>query len=126
VKKLILLLLFIPLVSFGQLTYEEKNILAAEIFETFSEDYIKKSLFILVKLDEKAVIAAANKCLNDNDWEAQRDCEREIERTDRLAWYKKQKWWKKIKENEDVAYFIRAKIIRWADERWLENYLQSR
>ena len=95
-KKILLLLLFIPLVSFGQLTYEEKNILAAEIFETFSEDYIKKSLFILVKLDEKAVIAAANKCLNDNDWEAQRDCEREIERTDRLAWYKKQKWWKKL------------------------------
>ena len=121
-KKLILLLLFIPLVSFGQLTYEEKNTLAAEIFETFSEDYIKKSFFIIVKLDDKAIAAATKKYPNPNDWEAQIDYQREIESVDRLAWYKKQKWWEKIKKNEDVAYNVRAKIIAYSyDKGWFDN-----
>ena len=96
-KKLILLLLFIPLVSFGQLTYDEKNVIASEIFETFNENYIKQSFLEFVRLDDKAIAMAQKKFPNPYDWEAAIDYQREIENQDRLAWYKKQKWWKKIK-----------------------------
>ena len=81
--------------SFGQLTYEEKNTIAAEVFDTFSDDYIKKSVLTLVKLDEKAIASANKKYPNPKDWEKQIDFQREIENTDRLNWYKEQTGGKK-------------------------------
>ena len=121
-KKLILLLLFIPLVSFGQLTYDEKNVIASEIFETFNENYIKQSFLEFVRLDDKAIAMAQKKFPNPYDWEAAIDYQREIENQDRLAWYKKQKWWKKIKKNESVAFYVRAKIIGYAyDKGWFDE-----
>ena len=62
-KKLILLLLFIPLVSFGQLTYEEENAIASEIFETFNENYIKQSALEFLRLDDKAIAMAQKNTL---------------------------------------------------------------
>jgi len=121
-KKLLLLLMFIPLVSLGQLTYEEKNTIAAEVFDTFSDDYIKKSVLTLVKLDDKAIASANKKYPNPKDWEKQIDFQREIENTDRLNWYKKQNWWKKVNKNADIAYYVRAKIIGYSyDKGWLDN-----
>ena len=121
-KKLVLLLLFIPLVSFGQLTYDEKNVIASEIFETFNENYIKQSALEFLRLDDKAIAMAQKKYPNPKDWEAQIDYQREIENQDRLAWYKKQKWWKKIKKNESVAFYVRAEIIGYAyDKGWYDG-----
>lgn len=121
-KKLLFLLLFIPLVSFGQLTYDEKNAIASDIFETFNENYIKQSALEFLRLDDKAIAMAQKKFPNPYDWEAQIDYQREIENQDRLAWYKKQKWWKKIKKNESVAFYVRAKIIGYAyDKGWYDG-----
>ena len=121
-KKLLLLLLFIPLVSFGQLTYEEKNTIAAEIFETFNKNYIKESALEFLRLDDKAIAMAQKKYSNPKDWEAQIDYQREIENQDRLAWYKKQNWWKKINKNESIAFYVRAKIVGYAyDQGWYDG-----
>ena len=65
---------------------------------------------------------AQKKYPNPNDWEAQIDFQREIEDKDRLAWYKKQNWWKRVNKNESIAYYVRAKIIAYAyDNGWYDR-----
>ena len=119
-KKLILLL-FIPLVSFSQ-TYEEEKIKAEEVFESLSDDYIKTAALEFLRQDDLAIANASKKYPNPSDWEAQWDYQSGLENQFRLAWYKKQKWWKKIKKSESIALKVRSKIIAYALEKgWYDG-----
>ena len=115
------LALLISLNSFGQ-TYDEEKLIADEIFETFSDDYIKTAALEFLRQDDMAIANASKKYPNPSDWEARGIYQSELEKQFRLAWYKKQKWWKKIKKSESIASEVRSKIIGYAFEKgWFDG-----
>jgi len=107
------LALLISFSSFGQTKVDEK-LIADEIFETFSDDYIKTAALEFFRQDDMAIANASKKYPDPRYWAARVDYQSELEKKFRLAWYKKQKWWKKIKKSESIASKVRSKIIGYA------------
>jgi len=109
-RKILLLLMF-PIIAIGQnITKEEREKLSQEIFDSLSEKEKQKAFVEILGLDDFAIDKALNSHPNNNDWEARFNKQRSLEGYWRKKWYAKQKWWNKAKENEDVAYSVRAKI----------------
>jgi hypothetical protein len=96
------------------LTYDEKNQIAQEIFDSFDEKYIKSSFVLIWNDDTKAINQSKIKFPNPNDFMKQIDYQRELEQTFRTKWYNKQKWFKSLnyskEDNSSIAYYVRAKI----------------
>lgn len=109
-----IILLVICSSVFSQLTYDEKNQIAQEIFDSFDEKYIKSSFVLIWNDDTKAINQSKIKFPNPNDFMKQIDYQRELEQTFRTKWYNKQKWFKSLKyskeDNSSIAYNVRAKI----------------
>ena len=108
-----LILLVISTSVYSQLTYDEKNQIAQEIFDSFEEQYIKSSFVSIWNDDTKAINQSKIKFPNPNDFMNQIDYQRELEQTFRTKWYNKQKWFKSLKyskeDNSSIAYNVRAK-----------------
>lgn len=109
-----IILLVICSSVFSQLTFDEKNKIAQEIFDSFDEKYIKNSFVLIWNDDTKAINQSQIKFPNPNDFMKQIDYQRELEQTFRSKWYKKQKWFKSLnfsnEDNNSIAYYVRAKI----------------
>ena len=110
-KILSVLALLFSTISFSQeMSYDEINKLADEIFDTLTEKEIKKAFLEIIALDDFAIDSSDAKHPNSNDFMARIDTQRALEETWRLKWYKKQSWWKKARTNASIGYSVRAKI----------------
>lgn len=92
------------------MSYEERNELATEIFENLGEKELKKAFIEILGLDDFAIDSSWDKHPDPNDFMERIDVQRNLEETWRLKWYIKQSWWKKAKMSESVGYSVRSKI----------------
>lgn len=111
-KKLLLItfLSFFSITVAQEISREEKDLLAKDIFDSMSEEDRKKAFIEIIGLDDFAIDKATDDHPNPNDFMDRIDKQRFLEEYWRKKWYAKQNWWKRAKKNESVGYYVRSKI----------------
>ena len=110
ILSILLIFVFSTSVLSQESAFDKDNKIATEIFNTLNVKKIKKAFLEIIALDDFAIDSSWAKYPDPYDWDERTDLQRELEETWRLKWYKKQKWWKKIKEDKQIGYYIRSKI----------------
>ena len=115
-KKILLLLLFIPLISFGQDYKDEKPVLMEKIKAWGDKKTFEIYKDLVINVQDKSVNVSRAMFPNPNDWEKQIDKERELLETYKLEFIKKY-------ENEGMSKnMIIALDVYGTNENWFKNF----
>lgn len=115
-KKILLLILFIPLISFGQDYKDEKPVLMEKIKSWGDKKTFEIYKDLVINVQDKSVNVSRAMFPNPNDWEKQIDKERELLETYKLEFIKKY-------ENEGMSKnMIIALDVYGTNENWFKNF----
>lgn len=115
-KKLFLLLMFIPLISFGQDYKDEKPVLMEKIKSWGDKKAYEIYKDLVINVQDKSVNVSRAMFPNPNDWEKQIDKERELLETYKLEFIKKY-------EKEGMSKnMIIALDVYGTNENWFKNF----
>jgi len=94
-----------------------------EVFNSFDIEYKIEAFIDIINIEGKGMYESRQKYSDPKDWELEIDYQRSLISKYELKWYKKQKWWRKIKKDVKSANKIKQKIIVYMMERdWLEKF----